>query len=109
MGVLIPSFQKNFAVFFEGKKDAYEFLDSVDQVIHIEVKKLYPDAVLPKFKCKRTEKDFIMVYESKQAFADLAEGLISACIEDFQTEVDLIREDQNTEELNKTVFTLRAK
>lgn len=88
---------------------AYDFLESVDQVIHIEVKKLYPDAVLPKFICEREGGNLIMRYESKQAFADLAEGLITACIEDFKANVTLSREDASEGDLNVSVFTLKAK
>jgi hypothetical protein len=36
-----------------GIDDALDFLERVDKVIHVEVLKLYPDAMLPRFDTTR--------------------------------------------------------
>jgi len=52
--------------------------------IHVEVRKLYPDAELPTFTCDTsTPGRLTMLYRSSRPFADLAEGLIAGCIAHF--------------------------
>jgi hypothetical protein len=69
LSVLYPSF-------FEGKS-ARDFLMSVDKYIHVEVKKLYPLAELPKIEYETpNENDLIMHYSSKRGLHKLAEGMI---------------------------------
>ena len=46
------SFAKLIAIepkFIAGQTDPLEFLKTVEDIIHVEVRKLYPEAVLPKF------------------------------------------------------------
>jgi hypothetical protein len=86
---LIPVFKKGFPGFFE-KKDTFQFLESLNDYIHVEVKKLYNDAELPEFKIKsRSEKELVLDYMSKRPMADLAEGLIEALIEQYEENISL--------------------
>ena len=79
---------------FEGVHSAYEMLAHVEDHIHAEVRKLYPDAELPTFACEQPdEATFIMEYRSSRPFASLAEGLIRGCIAHFGEPIDLVRED----------------
>src|SRR5438874_237356 len=48
---LFTRFVKGYPQFFEGNQDAFSFLEKIDSYVHVEVKKLYPDAQLPKFDC----------------------------------------------------------
>ena len=75
-------------------KTTFDFLESVESHIHVEVNKLYPDAELPNFDCRRIPPNqFEMVYRSKRPFGDLAEGLILACIQHFGESISLHRDN----------------
>ena len=93
--------------FFEKPKSAFEFLESVHNYIHVEVRKLYPDAALPSFATERKSDDtLIMIYTSRCPFADFAEGLMRGCIDFFKENIGIASKDQNTETQYCRVFTL---
>ncbi len=73
--VLYPSF-------FAATPDAFDFLENH---VHVEVRKLYPDAELPTFETVREgEHKLVMIYRSKHPFATLAAGLIEGCLSHYQ-------------------------
>ncbi len=79
--------------FLEGVESNLDFLERVEDVIHVEVRKLYPDAELPTFAFSRVNRDCLELdYRSPRPFADLAEGLILGCAEHFAEEIELQRE-----------------
>lgn len=92
--LLLNVFAKKFPLFFENK-NVFSFLKSIDNIIHVEVKKLYPDADLPTITFTEIDKNNArLVYFSKKPFADLALGLVQGSMsffkEDFEiTYVDL--------------------
>lgn len=89
---LLKRFVEGFPQFFDGVNNAFEFLESVDNHIHVEVRKLYADAELPRFKVRRVKDDELeMVYISERPFADLAQGLIEATAVHFGNEICLER------------------
>lgn len=93
---------------FVGRSSTLDFLAILDNKIHVEVKKLYPDAELPVFEHGSIDPDMMaFVYRSKRPFADLAEGLIKGCIAHFNENIDLQREDFPCEEGAHTRFVLR--
>ena len=56
-------------------KDVFEFLHAVENVIHVEVKKLNPDAILPEFEfLSETESKLTMVYKSPRGLCHFCEG-----------------------------------
>lgn len=72
-----PEFTKNIS-------HPKDFILSVDQVIHVEVKKLYPDATTPGFIYKEISNDKLeMTYLSNRKFCFLAEGLLEGTKEYF--------------------------
>lgn len=90
---LFASFAKSYGMFFTGVKDAFHFLSGIEDVIHAEVLKLYPDAELPRFVVeKHTEQELIIRYSSVRHLEDLAEGLIQGCITYFGESILLQRE-----------------
>lgn len=90
---LFGRFLAGYPIFFEGVSSTFDFLETVEGHIHVEVRKLYPDAELPSFTCQRIPPNhFEMVYRSKRPFADLAEGLIYACTEHFGESISIQRE-----------------
>jgi hypothetical protein len=63
--------------FFSAKTCLFDFLESVHDHIHVEVKKLYPDAELPAFQTHLRQADNLELdYRSCRPLAALAEGLI---------------------------------
>ena len=93
---LLGRFNELYPDFFKGH-NCQSFLASVDQVIHGEVRKLYPDAQLPTFECEKSEAGFVMHYSSRRPFADLAEGLIYGAIQHFNEPLRLDRQDLDSE------------
>lgn len=80
---LFGIFKRDYQVFFQDVGNSFDFLERVDSYIHIEVKKLYPQAELPKFDISRGEEGMTMIYNSSRKMSDLAMGLIEACMEHY--------------------------
>ena len=69
--------------FLDGQT-AKSFLASVHDVIHVEVKKLHPDSLLPTFEYEDTgENSLTMIYSSERKLCHLAEGLVQGVSEVF--------------------------
>jgi Haem-NO-binding len=100
---LFTIFAKNYSQFFDNVPDAFTFLYGIEEVIHAEVIKLYPDAELPKFNCVRDGNTLYLTYYSHRHFADLAEGLIAGSAEHFNETFEIQRDEQDE---NTTLFTL---
>lgn len=72
---------KQYGQFLKAVPDAFSLLESIEHYIHVEVKKLYPDAELPHFETKRLDALTLeMVYRSERKMADFAVGLIESCL-----------------------------
>jgi hypothetical protein len=96
--------------FFENVDNSFDFMQGIENYIHVEVKKLYPDAELPHFVINRTsEYQMDMLYTSERKMGDLAYGLMEGCIEHFNETVHIDMAVQNEEQtqvkfvLTKTV------
>jgi len=64
---------------------AKSFLASVHDVIHVEVKKLHPDTLLPTFEYEDNSADELtMIYSSERKLCHLAEGLVEGVGEVFE-------------------------
>ena len=91
---LFGRFVGSYPQFFEGVQSTFDFLANIEGYIHVEVRKLYPDADLPTFEYDTSQRGrLIMVYKSARPFAALAEGLLLGAIEHFGETVDVQRED----------------
>ena len=85
----------------------YALLSVLDSKIHVDVKKLYPDAELPKFQVSNLDPEImILLYRSTRPFSDLAEGMINAAIQHFNESISVTREDIPCQEGAHTQFTL---
>lgn len=77
---LFTRFAAGFAHFFVDVDDSFVFLEQIDNYIHIEVRKLYPDAELPKIRTERPEHNQLQLfYTSERRMAQFALGLIEGC------------------------------
>ena len=91
---LFERFHHLFPNYFDGVPSAFDFLRHVNDYIHIEVRKLYPDAELPTFACETPLPDQLsMTYRSTRPFAPLAEGLIRGCIAHYGEPIEVGIED----------------
>ncbi len=79
--------------FVEGSANELDFLEKVESYIHVEVRKLYPDAELPSFECSRPNSpdELHMVYQSSRHFEDLCEGLIIGSLKHFKSSATIQR------------------
>jgi len=107
---LFGRFYQLMPQFFETPKNTFDFLKTVDDTIHVEVKKLYPDAELPTFKTVMdgTHK-MIMTYQSQCPLADFAHGLIMGCADHFNEKIEISYTDENTKGVYCRVFKLEKK
>ncbi|MFP6790948.1 MAG: heme NO-binding domain-containing protein [Thalassolituus sp.] len=82
---MVQEFHARFPIFFERSKGLIEFLLSVDRIVHVEVRKLYPDANLPRFNYQKEDnRSLTMIYQSERKLCRLAEGLISGSAKFFK-------------------------
>lgn len=81
--------------------DPLDFLEQVETYIHVEVRKLYPEADLPSFKCSRpnSQSELHMLYISNKHMEDVCEGLIVGCMKHFEVAHTIKREVTENGEL----------
>lgn len=80
-----------YPVFVE-KPNLFSFLNSIDQYIHPEVLKLYPDAELPRFDAEiKSDNEMMLNYMSSRKMSDLAIGLIKGAAKHFKEDVDVVK------------------
>jgi Haem-NO-binding len=90
---LFGSLFKAYGTMFSGLTNAFDMLSSIEKYIHVEVKKLYPDAELPTFIIEEhTPVKLVMLYQSERRMADLAVGLIRGCLKQFGEEATIQQE-----------------
>jgi hypothetical protein len=90
---LFGSFRRSYPSLFAGPHSVFQFLSGIESSIHTAMRRLHPDVQLPAFDIRRAADSLILEYRSPRPFADLAEGLIGACIESFGESITLSRED----------------
>lgn len=75
--------------FVSNYKHPKQFLLTVDNVIHVEVKKLYNETQLPTFQYSEpSEKELVITYYSKRKMYTLMEGLISGVADHFNIAIE---------------------
>lgn len=83
---MFPRFHRDNPQFFSEGMSLKSFLLSVDRIIHVEVRKLHPDAMLPEFEYKdELDNELTMYYNSPRKLCYLAEGLIAGAAAHFET------------------------
>jgi hypothetical protein len=106
---LFGRFVKGYPAFFTGVTDPLDFLSKVDSYIHVEVRKLYPDAELPRFEATRkSPKELELVYKSPRALSDLAYGLMVGCGKHFGVPLTIQTEDLSGGKGETVRFTITA-
>lgn len=81
---MFAHFLQHFGPFFHDKRSAFEMLASIDGEVHVEVRKLYPDAELPRFETEQiSDREMKLTYRSARPLQWFCFGLIEACIEHY--------------------------
>ena len=74
-------------------KDPIEMLASIENHIHVEVRKIYPDAELPTFIVEeKKQNSLIMVYKSSRAMHHFGLGLMNKTFEHFKAKATIVLE-----------------
>ena len=85
----LPRLVASHPDFADSTMTAKEFLVSVDGVIHVEVQKLFPDAITPRLVCEDAGPDrLVMTYRSERGFCHLVEGFLDGVSDHFGTKID---------------------
>lgn len=81
---------EKFPMFFLEGMSLKDFLLSIDRVIHIEVKKLYPDASLPVFRYEDPAPEkLIIYYNSPRKLCHLGIGLMRGAAKHFKKSLEI--------------------
>ncbi|WP_299778944.1 heme NO-binding domain-containing protein [uncultured Formosa sp.] len=90
-------------------KDPIEMLSSIENHIHIEVRKIYPDAELPTFEViEKSENSLILIYKSNRAMHHFGLGLMNKTFEHFNEEATILLE-KIKEDGTEVKFTIHKK
>ena len=89
---------KSYPDLIESYTDPIEMLASIEGHIHVEVRKIYPDAELPSFEVlEKTKNSIVMIYKSSRAMHHFGLGLMNKTFEHFNSsatiELEMIKED----------------
>jgi len=100
----------SYPSFFADKPDALAMLSAIEDEVHVEVRKLYPDAELPRFETERIDANKLqMTYRSPRPLNDFCHGLVEGCIDHFGHHADISRQDlpDIEEHVSSFMITLR--
>lgn len=85
---MFPKLIELYPVFLEEGMSLHAFLKSIHDVIHVEVKKLYPDSLTPTIEYEEPQSDvLVMKYSSPRKLCALSEGLIMGASKHFEEPV----------------------
>ncbi|NRD21852.1 heme NO-binding domain-containing protein [Winogradskyella litoriviva] len=90
--------EKSYPGLLATYKDPIEMISSIENHIHVEVRKIYPDAELPTFEViEKTDDHLVMDYTSSRAMHHFGLGLMNKTFEHFNStatiELEKIKED----------------
>lgn len=85
----LPLLADRYPDFFSPHKTTRAFLLTLNEVIHPEVRKLFPGAYAPSFQFKENKDSLELAYESHRNMCSFAEGLIEGAAEHFSEEVGI--------------------
>jgi hypothetical protein len=102
-----------FDVFLEGHPDYFgaltstaQLMERVEDHIHIEVKKLHPDAKPPRFRVESGEGGWVVRYYSHRPLHAVAHGLMEASGKHFDEPLRIVREVADGAQDLQAVFRL---
>ena len=88
-----PHLAERYPGFLRDHDDLFPFLETINDVIHAEVRKLYPGAQTPRFDIRPVGADRIeLVYHSERGLCELAVGLTEGAADHLRTPVQVQQE-----------------
>ena len=88
----LPRLAVQYPGFFQGHSGTRSFLDTLNDIIHPEVRKLYPGADVPWFDfTERPSGDLVMGYASHRRLCSFAEGLIEGAAAHFRESIAIVQ------------------
>lgn len=106
-GFLLQYFEKAHSKYFTVHLDTFEFLSTLENQIHVDVRKIHQNAEVPSFDYDLQSPDvLVLTYRSNRPFADLAHGLIEATIAHYADNIVVHRHDVSVDVGAQAVFTL---
>jgi len=82
---------ENYPALIDRYKNPIDMLASIENHIHVEVLKIYPEATLPSFEILEKTKDSItMIYRSSRAMSYFGLGLMNKTFEHFNCEAQIV-------------------
>lgn len=85
--------EKSYPGFLKLYTTPIEMLSSIENHIHVEVRKIYPDAELPTFTIvEKTEDSLVMIYNSSRAMHAFGRGLMNKTFDYFNTKATILVE-----------------
>ena len=104
---LIPAFRAKYQPFFDQHDNLFDFLESIENQVHVEVLKLYPTAQLPRFNTKRlNDRCMTMHYQSPRPFSQLAFGLIEGAVDYYGVMAEVDFQDDSVPGASEATFTI---
>ena len=88
--------EESYPGFLEQYHDPIEMLSSIENHIHVEVKKIYPEAELPTFTVlDKTATSLVMIYKSSRAMYSFGKGLMNKTFAHFNSSATILMEKLN--------------
>ena len=85
--------EKSYPGLLATYKDPIEMISSIENHIHVEVRKIYPDAELPTFEVlEKTDNSLILIYKSSRAMHHFGLGLMNKTFEHFNSKATIVLE-----------------
>lgn len=98
-----------FSQFFSPDETLFSFLQKLEDHIHVEVRKRFPEANLPGFAFEPIDDDnLLMVYKSKRSMSDFGIGMIKGAAIWFNRKVFVGKKDISTN-LDGTLVELHVR
>lgn len=105
---MFSRFVEGYPQFFVGKTTAFAMLESIEDQVHVEVRKLYPNVELPTFATHRINDETLqMIYKSERPLVSFCEGMIEACADHFGTSVQIGKIENHIENEYQAEFEIR--
>jgi hypothetical protein len=104
----MPLLAERYPAFFAGPRGTRAFLLTLNDIIHPEVRKLYPGAYVPVFGFDSSSPELLrMAYQSERKLCSLAHGFIEGAADHYREDADVAEPECMHRGHSKCLFELR--
>lgn len=98
----------SYPQFAQAAKNPIEFINSVEDYIHVEVRKLYPGAELPAFEViEKTDDTIVLHYKSGRKMEDFGHGMMLGCADYYKMPLHIHHEIIPNQEQHTVRFKIQ--